>query len=1548
MKKNIYFFSAFCFISIFLAFFTQPVLANPQAEIWDADTSSWTTTFADGDFIDKVGTESWSTVPQMAVDGNGVVYVAYEQVLSDGLSNHILLSRYNGTRAEIWDADTRTWVADFSLGDPIDTGLARDAANAQIAIDSNNKVYVTYYQTDGSDNRVYLTRYDSTNGVQIWNSDAPAGFTSTMGTGDPVDGGAIFSAGAPQIIIDSTNKVYVAYTQNNGASLYLSRYNGTDVRIWDNDTANWVTDLALGDPIDNALGTGVGSYQLAKDSSNNIYAVYSRSSGAKTHIYLSRYNAVAAWTEVWDNGTPGWSTTFASGDPIDTGLANNATTPQIAVDASNNVYVVYVQSTGTKNHIFLSRYNGTDVRIWDNGGTAWTNVFANGDPIDFGSNFNFSSSPQLVIDSTGKVYITYNQLNGLQKSIYLSRYNGTNVEIWDSVGSAWTTTFTNGGPIDAVTGGDAFEPDIARDSEDNIYITFRQFVGANSHVYLSRYDGTDVRISYDGLYTWTDTFANGDPIDTGTANDAYNPQIVTDIYDNAYITYRQNSGTKYRTYLSRFYVMMPTISNQGGNNQGTSTLTINGRIEKVGAENVTSRGFEYGLDGDYGNVFSESGSYSAGDFFHEITGLPLNTLYYFRAFAGNSFGMSSSTIGTVSSMANPPLNPVVTSVSRSTVSFSWEDNSNPNWTNYAIYNVTADATSTPATGLTTTLTGLTCGTAYDFEVRSINQDDRSSIGAAVSTSTSACPGASDPQVQIWDDNTNSWTTTFTAGDPVDTGLGFGAGAPQLATDSDSNVYITYSQSDGDYLDRIYLSRYNGTTIEIWDNGTSAWVTDLSLGDPIDAGNGESYYDPQIAIDSTGKVYVTYTNDSDGHVYLSRYNGTDVEIWNNDAPAGWTTTFTSGDPIDNPAGPWGEFPQIAIDSNNKVYVTYSQVAGDDKYHIYLSRYDGEGVKIWATTTASWVTDFSLAGPIDTGLAYDAYRPQLAIATSTDYAYITYSQGDIDGNSHIYLSRYDSTNGVQIWNSDAPDGWTTNLALGDPIDNPNNLEGEIPQIATDSTGDVYVTYHDDDNNRIYLSRYNGTNVEIWATTTASWVTNLTLGGPIDNPSGDWSDHPQIAIDSSNKVYVTFEQIGTDSYRHVYLSRYNGTNVEIWATTTASWVTDPTLSGPVDKGTSFSSGYPQVTTDSDNNVYITYVQDDGSRDRLYLSRYDGTSVKIWDTGSFSWTATLADGGTIDNGTDNSVWYPQITAAINKNIYMAYQQSASGDDQIYLSRYFPGEPVVEPVITLPVVTVSTASSISTTTATLNGNITDTGGENNTVRGFEYGATLAYGLSTSTTGDYDAGVFSLNISGLTASTTYHFRTFATNSAGTATSTDETFVTLASEEISEPEPEPEPEIVEESSHSVTSGTHLGCKDPKALNYEQFVASRPSLCKYPPTTFALVAPATNPHFTNTLNRGTESPEVLALQTRLATLGFLTATPNGFFGPATEAAVRAFQTANNLPPVGIVGPLTRALLNEIPATPGNSSVSTPRQLVELLIAIGVIAPEMAERARGAVGN
>lgn len=97
---------------------------------------------------------------------------------------------------------------------------------------------------------------------------------------------------------------------------------------------------------------------------------------------------------------------------------------------------------------------------------------------------------------------------------------------------------------------------------------------------------------------------------------------------------------------------------------------------------------------------------------------------------------------------------------------------------------------------------------------------------------------------------------------------------------------------------------------------------------------------------------------------------------------------------------------------------------------------------------------------------------------------------------------------------------------------------------------------------------------------------------------------------------------------------------------------------------------------------------------------------------------------------------------------------------------------ISTPTITTSAATDIQVSSATLNGVVSNSGGENNVV-GFNYGTTTSYGSTTTTlSGKTTGDSFSIPIGGLTHGATYHFRAFGTNSAGTGNGLDQTFTTL--------------------------------------------------------------------------------------------------------------------------------------------------------------------------------
>jgi len=94
------------------------------------------------------------------------------------------------------------------------------------------------------------------------------------------------------------------------------------------------------------------------------------------------------------------------------------------------------------------------------------------------------------------------------------------------------------------------------------------------------------------------------------------------------------------------------------------------------------------------------------------------------------------------------------------------------------------------------------------------------------------------------------------------------------------------------------------------------------------------------------------------------------------------------------------------------------------------------------------------------------------------------------------------------------------------------------------------------------------------------------------------------------------------------------------------------------------------------------------------------------------------------------------------------------------------------PTVNSTEATGISSSSAVLHGDITDTGGGIITMRGFEWGLQSAnYTSSWNETGGFTTGEFSHTISNLTFCTGIFWRAFALNDYGQGNSTEETFTT---------------------------------------------------------------------------------------------------------------------------------------------------------------------------------
>ena len=127
-----------------------------------------------------------------------------------------------------------------------------------------------------------------------------------------------------------------------------------------------------------------------------------------------------------------------------------------------------------------------------------------------------------------------------------------------------------------------------------------------------------------------------------------------------------------------------------------------------------------------------------------------------------------------------------------------------------------------------------------------------------------------------------------------------------------------------------------------------------------------------------------------------------------------------------------------------------------------------------------------------------------------------------------------------------------------------------------------------------------------------------------------------------------------------------------------------------------------------------------------------------------------------------------------------------------------------LSTVTTNAVSSITATSATCGGNVTSDGGDAVTARGVCWSDLPNPTVNNSHTIDGSGtGVFTSNLTELSANTTYHVRSYATNSAGTAYGSEVTFTTMNSGSTPDGQPCPEAATVTDIDNNTYNTVQIG-------------------------------------------------------------------------------------------------------------------------------------------------
>jgi len=320
--------------------------------------------------------------------------------------------------------------------------------------------------------------------------------------------------------------------------------------------------------------------------------------------------------------------------------------------------------------------------------------------------------------------------------------------------------------------------------------------------------------------------------------------------------------------------------------------------------------------------------------------------------------------------------------------------------------------------------------------------------------------------------------------------------------------------------------------------------------------------------------------------------------------------------------------IATDSSGNIYVTGYTDGGLDgntnsgSNDLFVVKYDSSGTKQWTQQLGTSYIDTA------TGITTD----------SSGNVYVTgYTSGGLDGNTKpagsyipdLFVVKYDSGGAKQ---------WTKQLGT--------SLRDEATGIATDSSGNVYVTGHTygelDGNTSagyydLFVVKYDSGGVKQWTQQPGTssfdfaegiatdfsgnvYVTGHTYGSFDGNTNAGLSDFFVVKYDSSGTQQWT-QQLGTfdgtfargiasDSSGNVYVT--GGTShglfvVKYDSSGTQQWTQQP--------GTSTLDYANGISTDSSGNVYVTGYTDgdlDGSahvgQTDIFVAKYNSSGVKQW----------------------------------------------------------------------------------------------------------------------------------------------------------------------------------------------------------------------------------------------------------------------------------------------------------------------------------------------------
>jgi len=472
----------------------------------------------------------------------------------------------------------------------------------------------------------------------------------------------------------------------------------------------------------------------------------------------------------------------------------------------------------------------------------------------------------------------------------------------------------------------------------------------------------------------------------------------------------------------------------------------------------------------------------------------------------------------------------------------------------------------------------------------------------------------------------------------------------------------------------------------------------------------------IAVSSDGKYMAAVV--SGGYIYTSNDYGNTWLQKTSDTARAWSGITSSASGQYLAAVVSGDYVYTSSDYGN----TWSQKTSDLARNWKSIASSASGQYLAAVVNGGYIYTSSDYGNTWTVRKNDTTRNWQSVSVSSL------------GDKMIAIKA--STNYVYV-SSDY--GVTWSEIVGNGLN--SGLTADVITISGDGTKAVV----GDDSGSLYTSSDNG----------ATWTPQVSAGVRIWQSIVTSADGSKImAVDNGGYIYNSLDggiswveqsSAGTGAWQSIAASA-DGSVIAAVANSGYIYTYKPSAS-TLSTGTASNIAAQSVTLNG--NILNNGGVSDTTRGFEYgLDTSYGSTTS--ETGSFNISSYGLD---IDSLTCGTTYH-----------YRAYATNITGTSY--------GNDVSFATLNCPGLTTGSASSITLSSASLQANISETGGVNFTTRGFEYGLDNSYGTTINETGSYGLGSYNLSASALRCGTTYHYRAYAINTLGTIHSSDASFVTI--------------------------------------------------------------------------------------------------------------------------------------------------------------------------------